>query len=114
MIALQQIIINLTQPAYNYLISLLTTTMIDNFNLVQTIIIGAFILIMAIISVCYFFVWIPFENNLNLTIYKTKKMLSILPKEVLAKISNIQKLLEIETSNKKKTNSHDNIVKHNY
>lgn len=46
----------------------------------------------------YLVIWIPFEKRLNQTIYKTKNMLSIIPKEVLASLTNIHKLLDIGQS----------------
>jgi len=110
---LVEIFVHLLQPAYTNLMYMLSTMMIDNFNFFHSITIGAFGLFFAIITICYFFVWIPFENGQNLTIYKTKKMLSILPKEVLAKISNIHKLLEIDTMGNKK-NRIDKVVTHSY
>ena len=69
--------------------------------------------IMMIVYLCFFnilflFIWVPFVRNLNLIIYQTKNMLSIIPKEVLANISNIDKLLDLDksiiNSNNKNTN----------
>jgi ABC-type proline/glycine betaine transport system permease subunit len=64
-----------------------------------------FILVLAaflgVVVVVYFGVWVPFEKQLNQTIYKTKNMLCIIPKEVLASLTNIHKLLDIgQTFNK--------------
>jgi hypothetical protein len=56
----------------------------------------AVILYISIIFLAFFFIWIPFIRSLNSIIYKTKNMLSIIPKEVLASLSNIEKLLGIE------------------
>ena len=57
-------------------------------------------------SALFLFIWLPFVNNLNSIIYKTKKMLSIIPKEVLMSIGNIEKLLDI---NKNKVKNQKNI-----
>jgi hypothetical protein len=60
------------------------------------------IMIIAYISIIisgFILVWIPFVRNLNSIIYKTKNMLSIIPKEVLANLSNIDKLLDMEKTN---------------
>ena len=46
-------------------------------------------------------------NNLNKTIYKTKKMLSLIPLHILASQTNIDNLLNIEIENK--YNSNDDI-----
>ena len=56
----------------------------------------AVILYISIIFLAFIFIWIPFIRSLNSIIYKTKNMLSIIPKEVLASLSNIEKLLGIE------------------
>ena len=51
-----------------------------------------------ILIILYIFIWKRHESGLNETIYKTKKMLSIIPVETLIKIKNIAKLLGIEGS----------------
>ena len=49
-----------------------------------------------IIMICiYIFIWIPFQTNLSQTIFKTKNMLTIIPKEVLSELTNIHKLLDL-------------------
>ena len=57
------------------------------------------IVYISVINIGFFLVWIPFLRNLNSIIYKTKNMLSIIPKEVLANLSNIDKLLDMEKTN---------------
>ena len=54
--------------------------------------------IVGILIILYLFVWKRHELGLNETIYKTKKMLSIIPVETLMKVKNIAKLLGIEGS----------------
>ena len=60
------------------------------------------------INCLFLFIWVPFVRNLNSIIYQTKNMLSIIPKKVLANISNIDKLLNLDksviNSNNKNTN----------
>ena len=56
---------------------------------------------LSLCSVLFLFIWMPFVSNLNSIIYKTKKMLSIIPKEVLMSIENIEKLLDVNTNNVK-------------
>ena len=51
-----------------------------------------------VLVILYVFIWKRHESGLNETIYKTKKMLSIIPVETLIKIKNIAKLLGIEGS----------------
>ena len=55
------------------------------------------------ISLLFVIVWIPMIKNMNLTIYKTKKMLSIIPLHILASQTNINTLLNLENENKYKS-----------
>ena len=58
-----------------------------------------YILIFVFIGIVFFgFIcgWIPFEIGENETIYKTKNMLSIIPKEVLITLPHINIMLGIE------------------
>ena len=43
----------------------------------------------------FFFYWVPFLLGLDKDIYRTKGLLSIIPKEVLASIENINVLLHL-------------------
>jgi hypothetical protein len=65
------------------------------------------------ISICFylgiivlFFVSgiVPFQINLSETIYKSKNMLSIIPKDVLATLPQVRKMLLIDFSNKQQPN----------
>ena len=47
----------------------------------------------------FLFGWKRYELNLNETIFKTKKMLSIIPIETLMKVKNIKNILEIDDEN---------------
>jgi hypothetical protein len=94
---------------FNHLIITNHNVLRDNFrNCVNTQLRSmklTFILVLAaflgVVVVVYFGVWVPFEKQLNQTIYKTKNMLCIIPKEVLASLTNIHKLLDIgQTFNK--------------
>lgn len=94
---------------FNHLIITNHNALRDNFrNCVNTQLRSmklTFILVLAaflgVVVVVYFGVWVPFEKQLNQTIYKTKNMLCIIPKEVLASLTNIHKLLDIgQTFNK--------------
>ena len=58
------------------------------------------ITIYSIIVLVYFlFYWIPMIKVLNTEIYKTKKMLSIIPVQILVSQPNIKELLNISTNN---------------
>ena len=58
-----------------------------------------YILIFFFIGIVFFgfiFGWIPFEIGENETIYKTKNMLSIIPKELLTTLPHIKIMLGLE------------------
>ena len=48
--------------------------------------------------IVFIVLWIPFIKKVNTSIYKTKNMLTIIPRDVLASVWNIQQLLEINTN----------------
>jgi len=48
------------------------------------------------ITLSFLIYWLPMIKKLNITIYKTKKMLSIIPIHILASQENINRLLNIE------------------
>ena len=58
----------------------------------------------SILLLVFFFIWIPLISELNNILHKTKKMLSIIPKEVLSNINNITKYLNIRVLEKNKKN----------
>ena len=49
--------------------------------------------------------WVPMIKNLNISIYKTKKMLSIIPLHILASQTNINALLNLGTDSKSNDNN---------
>ena len=53
----------------------------------------------AIVCIIFWLYWIPMIRTLNLEIYKTKNMLTIIPVQILASLPNIRELLNI--SNKR-------------
>ena len=62
-----------------------------------------YILIFVFIGIVFFgFIlgWIPFEIGENETIYKTKNMLSIIPKELLTTLPHIKIMLGLEHQKK--------------
>lgn len=62
---------------------------------------------LVIVSMLFIFYWIPFVYGLNQVIYKTKNMLSIIPKEVLASLENIKKVLDIGNNNDNQDNNNN-------
>lgn len=83
------------RPSFDELIAQIMKGIIQNLDRIEKVInIGVFCNLSEIILL-YFFVWIPFIRRLNTSIYKTKNMLTIIPRDVLASVWNIQKLLDI-------------------
>jgi len=56
-----------------------------------------FICFLIAILIAFFLFWLPFLNDLNYQIYKTKLMLMIIPLEILMKIKNVSKVLQSQT-----------------
>ena len=80
------------------------TDAIENKEIIYIIYFSCFLIIITLLFIIY---WLPMINNLNKTIYKTKKMLSLIPLHILASQTNIDNLLNIEIENK--YNSNDDI-----
>ena len=69
---------------------------IDSGYIIYIVLISIFALI---ISGIFWIYWIPMIRVLNMEIYKTKNMLTIIPVQILASLPNIRELLNI--SNKR-------------
>lgn len=90
---------NLVYPGYLDVINSLSDSIYNCFDQNKLIYILVMSLFIGFVVLCYVLLFVPFQVKLNQTIYKTKNMLSIIPKEVLASLSNIQQLLDIGLSN---------------
>jgi hypothetical protein len=66
-----------------------------------------YVCFLVLITLLFLILWVPMIRNMNIIIYTTKKMLSIIPIHLLASQKNIQTLLNIEIDNKFKTNEND-------
>ena len=66
-----------------------------------------YVCFLVLITLLFLILWVPMIRNMNIIIYTTKKMLSIIPIHILASQKNIQTLLNIEIDNKFKTNEND-------
>ena len=74
---------------------------IANKEMTYIIYFSCFLIVITLLFIIY---WLPMVNNMNKTIYKTKKMLSLIPLHILASQTNIDNLLNIETENKYNSN----------
>ena len=64
--------------------------------------------LLVVITFSFVFYWLPMIKRMNITIYKTKKMLSIIPINILAAQENITGLLNIEIDANYKPNDNNN------
>jgi len=64
---------------------------------------AAFIGFMVAICLSYLVLWTPFVNKLSKEIWKTKSLLTIIPIEVILKISSIQEFLNNDLTFNQKT-----------
>ena len=75
---------------------------IENKNITYIIYFSSFLIIITFLFILY---WIPMINNMSLTIYKSKRMLSIIPLHILVSQANINNLLNLDNINKYKSNN---------
>jgi len=52
-----------------------------------------FVVILVLLLMVFFLMWVPFLNRLSMEIWRTKCMLTIIPREVIAQMKSIQKFL---------------------
>jgi len=50
-----------------------------------------FAIFMIMIFIVFLFIWIPYLNNLNTKIWRTKGMLNMIPMEIISKNENLKK-----------------------
>ena len=67
-----------------------------------------FTCLLIVITILFIVYWLPMIKNMNIIIYKTKKMLSIIPIHILSSQENINGLLNIEIDTKYKSNNDNN------
>ena len=92
--------INIFHPNYSKLMKAMIDDVRNNFNKTSLLFLCIPCVFTGIVFLYYVLVFLPFQMQLNQTIYKTKNMLSIIPKEVLASLNNIQHLLNINKHQK--------------
>ena len=90
---------NFIIPLYTKLRVINIISINENLNDILSLFTVFFIVYISIFSAAFFFYWIPFVNNLNKVLYKTKNLLSIIPKEVLMNINSIYSLFGLEEMN---------------
>ena len=87
---------NFIIPFYNELRTINVESVDDYFVEIRLLFVCLLSSYLFLIMFLFFFFWIPYIRELNRVIYKTKNLLSIIPKEVLMNIKEIYSLLGIE------------------
>ncbi len=62
------------------------------------------IIIIVFFTLLYFLLWTKYVESLNDIIYQTKKMLAIIPKDILSSLNSVNKLLNIKSDNRRRNN----------
>ena len=97
-------------PIFTLILNELDDAIIKNFDKRKIITVSMSIIYISFFVIIYLFVWQRYVESLNMVIYKTKKMLAIIPKDVLARLTSIQKLLDIKDTNSQKTSGNQIIT----
>ena len=85
------------QPLMRELVSLLVTSVEEQFISQVERRLATFICFIIALLIAFVIVWLPFVNNLNNQIYKSKSMLMIIPIEILVKMRNVQKIIQSQS-----------------
>ena len=83
------------RPIFNFITQQLYYSIEHHWNNMKTLYLALMILFIIGIVFGFFAYWVPFLLKLDKDIYRTKGLLSIIPKEVLASIENINILLNL-------------------
>ena len=86
------------QPVYTYSIEHFYSSIIHFWKNCNKLYTALLVILILLLTTFYLLYWKPFELKLDKDIYKTKNMLSIIPKEVIASFKNIGNLLNLGTS----------------
>ena len=92
--------VNIFHPNYSKLMNAMIDDVSSNSTKTRLLLLCIPSVFIGAVLLYYVLVFLPFQIQLNQTIYKTKNMLSIIPKEVLASLNNIQHLLNINKHQK--------------
>ena len=88
----------LLKPIFEKSLNKFNTSVEKYWSLLYTIFLIMMIVILISYILFYSIYWIPYINKLDESIYKTKNLLSIIPKTVLAAMKNINKILNLGSS----------------
>ena len=101
-------------PSFNTLFNDIMNGVYKNISNIQLLTIIQTSIECAVLVISFTFFWLKFVKTLNVSIYKTKNMLTIIPRDVLASVWNIRQLLDIEsnnsTNNRADSNHNDNNI----
>ena len=92
---------NLLIPILIQLRDNLNDSIVHHLNTIKIITYSMSIIIIIYFFILYILIWIRYVDSLNNIIYQTKRMLGIIPKDVLTSLNSVNKLLHIKAENKR-------------
>ena len=92
-------------PLYVQLIDSLNEVILTYIQNRKILLNGMCIIYISLFVLIYLLIWRTYVERLNTIIYQTKRMLAIIPKDILASLKSIGKLLDIKTQSAQKISS---------
>lgn len=83
------------EQVYKYLVDQFMLSITKFWDNCYSLYVALMVILLIGLTGFYLLYWRPFETKLDKDIYKTKNMLSIIPKEVIASLKNINNLLNL-------------------
>ena len=92
-------------PIYMQVIDSLNEVILTYIHNKKILLVGMCITYISLFILIYLLIWRTYVERLNTIIYQTKRMLAIIPKDILASLKSIGKLLDIKTQSAQKISS---------
>ena len=93
-------------PIYIELFDSVEQVIIEYVKTKKKILLSMCIVFILLFFLIYILIWRRYVESLNTIIYQTKRMLAIIPKDILASLKSIGKLLDIKTQGAQKISDH--------
>ena len=93
-------------PIYIELFDSVEQVIIEYVKTKKKILISMCMVFILLFFLIYILIWRRYVESLNTIIYQTKRMLAIIPKDILASLKSIGKLLDIKTQAAQKISDH--------
>ena len=88
--------VNTLLPYYTDIVNITSIAIIKAVDNSNTLYLIFMICYLSLNSLLFLSVWLPFIKNMNSVIYNAKKILGIIPIQILSTLSNIKKILNLE------------------